>query len=134
MEQERLKRLHSVASLLLRLAVAGIFVPIGVLKFVLYPDEVAFFAEVGVPFPEIAVIVVGFVEVVAGFAVLVGFLTRVSAVLLGFVMVGAFLTAGPDTLNLAASVLLVAVVLNGSGEYSALTEKELYTKLRETAR
>jgi putative oxidoreductase len=69
------------SSILIRLAVGGIFLSEGIQKF-LFPDEngAGRFAKIGIPAPEIMAPFVGVVEIVCGALILMGLLTRLAAV------------------------------------------------------
>jgi uncharacterized membrane protein YphA (DoxX/SURF4 family) len=115
---------RGAVSLVARGLVAVVFVVSGGMKLLMYSAQVEMFVGWGVPFPELLVPVVGVVETVAGVAVLVGFLARGAAAVLGVVMVGAFLTAGPNGLNVSSFLLCVVVAVNGTGGWYVMTEKE----------
>lgn len=68
------------AMVLLRIAVAFVFVTEGLQKF-LYPEVLGVdrFAKIGLPYPEISAPFVGGVEIVGGALVLIGLFTRLSA-------------------------------------------------------
>jgi uncharacterized membrane protein YphA (DoxX/SURF4 family) len=68
------------ALVLLRIAIAFVFVTEGVQKF-LYPELLGAgrFAKIGIPYPDIAGPFVGGVEIACGALVLIGLLTRISA-------------------------------------------------------
>ena len=68
------------ALLLLRIAVAFVFVTEGIQKF-LYPDAlgVGRFIKIGIPYPEISAPFLGGVEIVGGALVLFGLYTRLAA-------------------------------------------------------
>jgi len=89
------------AVVLLRIAVAFVFVTEGVQKF-LYPEllGVGRFLKIGIPYPEISAPFVGGVEIAAGALLLVGFFTRLSAVALVIDMLVALAaTKGPILLG-----------------------------------
>jgi putative oxidoreductase len=69
------------AVLLVRLIVGPIFLFEGIQKF-LYPDEngIGRFAKIGIPWPELTAPFVGIVEIVCGTLIIIGLLTRLSAV------------------------------------------------------
>ena len=69
------------ATILIRLMVGGVFFLEGLLKF-LRPDELAAgrFAKIGLPWPDVLGPFVGGVEILAGALVVLGLLTRFSAV------------------------------------------------------
>jgi putative oxidoreductase len=68
------------AMVLLRIAIAFVFVTEGLQKF-LYPEAlgVGRFIKIGIPFPEISAPFVGGVEIVGGALVLIGLYTRLAA-------------------------------------------------------
>jgi putative oxidoreductase len=63
-------------------------------KFVDYSQEVDDFRGFEVPWPDVAVLVVGTVELVCGLLLIVGLLVRPAAILLALDMLGALATAG----------------------------------------
>jgi putative oxidoreductase len=69
------------SSILIRLAVGGVFLSEGIQKF-LYPGEngVGRFTMIGIPAPEIMAPFVGVVEIVCGALILIGLLTRLAAI------------------------------------------------------
>lgn len=81
------------ATLLVRVAVGGIFLSEGIQK-LLFPAElgVGRFAKIGLPVPGVLAPFVGVVEIVSGLFVLAGLLTRVAAVPLLVVMLVAITT------------------------------------------
>jgi uncharacterized membrane protein YphA (DoxX/SURF4 family) len=104
--------------------IAVIFVASGAVKLLMYSEQVEMFIEWGVPFPE------AFVPLV-GVAVLLGFLGRTAATVLAVVMVGAFVTAGPNGLNVFSFLTCAFVAVNGVGGWYVLTEKEALSVLTE---
>lgn len=70
------------------------FVSTGIGKFADHAKEVADFRGFEVPWPEVAVPVVGTVELFGGLLLVVGLLTRPAAFVLASNMIGAFATAG----------------------------------------
>lgn len=118
-----------IASGLTRAAVCVVFVVSGVTKFAMYPEQVELFVEWGVPFPEILVPVVGAIELAGGIATAVGFLARVAAAVLASVMVVAFLTAGPNGLNIVSFALCVVVAALGPRGWYVLTERGALNRL-----
>lgn len=81
------------AAILIRLAVGGVFLTEGILKFL---DPAARgagrFAKIGLPWPELLGPVVGGFETVCGALVLLGLATRLAAVPLATIMVVALVT------------------------------------------
>jgi uncharacterized membrane protein YphA (DoxX/SURF4 family) len=81
------------AVVLIRLAIAFVFVFEGVQKFI-YPDAlgVGRFAKIGIPAPEIMAPFVGVVETAGGLLVLFGLFTRLAALALAIDMVVAIVS------------------------------------------
>lgn len=79
--------------ILIRVIVGLVFLTEGVLKFV-YPHELGAgrFAAIGLPAPQILAPLVGAVEIVAGFAVLINFLAGDAALLLFLVILTAIVS------------------------------------------
>ena len=78
---ERVIAHHAPSALLvLRIAVAFVFVTEGIQKF-LYPEAlgVGRFIKIGIPYPDISAPFLGGVEIVAGALVLLGLFTRLAA-------------------------------------------------------
>jgi len=71
----------SKAILLIRILVGWVFLSEGIQKF-LFPDSlgVGRFVKIGIPWPQVMAPFVGVVEIVCGALLLLGFLTRLSAV------------------------------------------------------
>jgi putative oxidoreductase len=71
----------SKAILLIRILVGWVFLSEGIQKF-LFPDAlgVGRFVKIGIPWPQVMAPFVGVVEIVCGALLLLGFLTRLSAV------------------------------------------------------
>jgi putative oxidoreductase len=71
------------ATVLIRLIVGAIFLTEGIQKF-LYPADLGAgrFAKIGIPIPETMGPLVGCVEIFCGALVILGFVTRIAAVLL----------------------------------------------------
>jgi len=99
-------------TILIRLAVGGVFFASGLIKF-LYPNQgVGRFARLGIPAPETLAPFVGFVEIAAGLLLMAGLATRLAAVPLVFNMVVAIVTsklpllvgAGPEPVAAAPKV------------------------------
>ncbi|MBX7246614.1 MAG: DoxX family protein [Candidatus Sumerlaeaceae bacterium] len=71
------------ATILIRLAVGGVFLTEGIQK-LLFPSELGAgrFAKIGIPFPQFTGPFVGYVEIICGTLVLVGLLTRPASIAL----------------------------------------------------
>jgi putative oxidoreductase len=101
------------------------FVSTSLGKFFDYSSEVDDFRGFEVPWPEVAVPLVGVVELVGGLLLVVGLLTRPAALALAFNMVGALATAGRveggDFHLVYAPALLIAMLFllwSGPGRWS----------------
>jgi uncharacterized membrane protein YphA (DoxX/SURF4 family) len=84
----------SKAILLIRIMVGWVFASEGIQKF-LFPDAlgVGRFAKIGIPWPQAMAPFVGYVEIVCGTLVIVGFITRLAALpLTGVILVALFST------------------------------------------
>ena len=71
------------ATILIRIAVGGIFLTEGIQKF-LYPRDLGAgrFAKIGIPAPDMMGPFVGGIEIVCGALLIIGLLTRLAAILL----------------------------------------------------
>ena len=106
--------------------IAGVlFITFSIGKFSDHTHEAMDFDHYGVPLADIAVYLVGVVELIGGFLLVVGLFTRLAAVILALNMVGAIATAGRvdgGSFHLGvAPALLVAMlflVWAGSGAYA----------------
>ncbi|WP_435157712.1 DoxX family protein [Haladaptatus sp. DFWS20] len=104
--------------LLLRILVAAIVTLPAVGKFLDYGGQVEFFASLGIPAPEILVLVVGTIEAVSVLMLLLGIAGRVAALALVGVMLVAIITAGVNPLNLTVLLASVGILYLGTGPYS----------------
>jgi putative oxidoreductase len=77
-----------------RVVTGVLFVTFSVGKFFDHAQEAADFDRYGVPVPDVAVYLVGALELVGGVLLVVGLLTRLAALVLAANMVGAIATAG----------------------------------------
>jgi uncharacterized membrane protein YphA (DoxX/SURF4 family) len=68
-------------TILIRLALAGIFIPEGIQKLI-HPDVLGSgrFLKMGIPYPELTGPFVGWVEIVCGSLIILGLLTRLAAI------------------------------------------------------
>ena len=112
------------AFLVLRIFVGTVFLTYGALKFSGGVQSVAkYFAQQGVPLPELMAPIVMAIEFFGGLAIILGTGTRIAALLLSGVMVVAMLTVtlkvgftGGYDLNLACLGGLLALLLAGPGK------------------
>jgi len=122
-------RQASVALTLLRVIAGVTFIAHGAQKvFVMgLPGITGGFAQMGIPAPEVMAPFISFLEIFAGFALVIGLLTRLAALGLAFDMIGAmvfvhlkngfFLPQGYEFV-LALFAMSAALVFAGAGEYS----------------
>jgi putative oxidoreductase len=108
-----------------RVVAGGIFVGFGQSKFVHHAREARAFDRYGLPAPDVFTYATGSLELVLGIALLLGLLTRLTALGLAGNMVGAIATGGRvdgGFVNLGlAPILLVAMlflVWAGAGRWS----------------
>ncbi|PWK75526.1 DoxX family protein [Aminobacter sp. AP02] len=66
-----------------RVLLSIIFILAGFAKLTAISGTAGWFASIGLPLPTVTTVVVGLVELVGGIAILVGFQTRVAAIVLG---------------------------------------------------
>ena len=120
----------SLALLVLRLAVAAVFIAHGAQKVFVYglAGTGGSFADMGVPLAEIAGPVVGLVELIGGVFLVIGLATRLVGVALAVNMIvatflvhfsaGIFAAEGGYELTLVLGASALALVLSGAGRLS----------------
>jgi uncharacterized membrane protein YphA (DoxX/SURF4 family) len=104
------------ATILIRLAVGGVFFASGLIKFLYANQGAGRFAKLGIPAPELMANFVGIVEIAAGLLLAVGLATRLAAIPLVFNMLVAIATSklpllfgpGPEPVAAAPKVGLWA--------------------------
>lgn len=101
---------------LLRVAVVGLVARPAVSKFVSRSTSVAFFTRLGIPSPELMVLVSGVVEVLAVGLVLFGVAERLAAASLIPVMAVAIVYAGPSVSNIGVLLACVGLLVVGSDD------------------
>lgn len=99
-----------------RIAAGAFYVSVGIGKFLDHARESSDFASYGVPVPDVAVVLVGVVEVVGGALLVLGLFTRPAAIALAATMVGAIATAGVQEggsfhLGVAPTLLVLMVLV-----------------------
>ncbi len=133
-----LNKYRQFGPLVLRVVIGIIFLAHGLQKFGIVPGGnlagvTGFFGNIGIPLPGLMAVVVALVESVGGLALILGFGTRIAAILLSIVMLVAIFVAklpsgagliGGFEIDLALLAGLVALILMGSGE-AALEDKVL---------
>lgn len=123
MAETRRPPIRSFSLYPLRVGLALVFYYTGTEKLVDVSANAPIAAAAGLPWPEIATVVIGLVEVTAATAILTGVMTRTAAAVLSLMMVGILVTLkvpgsfwgdgwGIDVAVLAGTLTLV---VNGSG-------------------
>lgn len=101
-----------------RLLVAFLFIPAGFAKLMGFAGTVGYISSVGLPLPQVAAAVAIVVELGAGIALLLGYKTRIAAIVLAaFTLVASFFFhafwAAPEAMKMVATLLFnknIAVV------------------------
>jgi putative oxidoreductase len=84
-------QLQSIYSLVGRLLLAAVFLPAGLSKIAGFAGTVGYIGSVGMPLPTVSAVVAIAVEVLGGLALVLGFQTRIAAlVLAAFTLVASF--------------------------------------------
>lgn len=113
-----------LATLLLRIIFGGLFIRYGLNKFLAYDQILPMFQDVIGIGPKLSFNLVIFAELICGFFVAIGFLTRLSVIPIFITMIVAFFIAHAkdpfDVKSLAFVFMLLAIVVFvlGSGRYS----------------
>ncbi|SUU90647.1 putative oxidoreductase [Aminobacter aminovorans] len=79
-----------------RVLLSAIFILAGFAKLTAISGTAGWFASIGLPLPTATTVVVGLVELVGGIAILVGFQTRIAAIVLGLFTLAATAVAHLD--------------------------------------
>jgi putative oxidoreductase len=116
------------ATILIRLAVGGVFCASGLIKFLYANQGVGRFAKLGIPAPEFLANFVGVVEVAAGLLLAVGLATRLAAIPLVFNMLVAIGTSklpllfgpGPEPVAAAPKIGLWAFAYQSRLDFTML--------------
>jgi putative oxidoreductase len=99
---------RATASLLVRLGTGIVFVAFGIGKFTSHASEVASFRTYGLPGPDAFVYAIGGLELVGGLLLVVGFGTRIAALLLAGDMFAAIIVSGIGQGEVISLTLAVA--------------------------
>jgi uncharacterized membrane protein YphA (DoxX/SURF4 family) len=102
----------------LRAVAVALVAPAAALKVVDYGGQASFFAEIGVPAPEITVLVVAAVQLLACTGIAVGVANRLAAFVLVPIMLTAMALYAVVPSNAAVLVASVGVVALGPGAYA----------------
>ncbi|MGN6146342.1 MAG: DoxX family protein [Mesorhizobium sp.] len=118
----------SLAILVGRVLLSILFILAGYSKLTDIAGTAGWFGSIGLPMPTVTTVVVGLVELLGGLAVLIGFQTRIAAIVLALFTLGATAVAHLDfsqagnalmlqkNLGLTGGFLLLAAL--GAGAYS----------------
>lgn len=119
---------NSIVILISRVFLAILFILAGWSKLTGLDGTAQYFSAIGLPMPMVTAVIVGLIEFVGGLAILIGFQTRIAAVVVALFTIGATLVAHMDfaegmnalmaqkNLAIAGGLLLLAVT--GAGAYS----------------
>lgn len=104
----------------IRVASGLFFIFTGIGKFITFQSEVDHFAEFGIPWPTVMVVLSGLLEAVGGFLLVIGLLVRPVALALAVNMAIAIATAGRVVggafhLGVAPALLVLMLLLAWSG-------------------
>jgi putative oxidoreductase len=118
----------SLVILAARVLLSILFILAGFGKLTAISATAGWFGSIGLPMPTVTTVIVGLVELLGGFAILVGFQTRIAAIVLAVFVLGATAVAHLDfsqagnalmlqkNLGLTGGLLLLAVL--GAGAWS----------------
>lgn len=116
----------SAAILAGRVLLSILFIIAGYSKLTAISGTAGWFASIGIPMPTAAAVIAGLVELLGGLAILVGFKTRIAAIVLALFVLGATAIAHLDfsqagnalmlqkNLAITGGLLLLAVLGAGS--------------------
>jgi putative oxidoreductase len=116
------------ATILIRLAVGGVFFASGLIKFLYANQGAGRFAKLGIPAPELTANFVGVVEIAAGLLLAVGLATRLAAIPLVIDMLVAIFTSklpllfgsGPEPVAAAPKIGLWAFAYQSRLDFTML--------------
>lgn len=119
---------NSIVILISRVFLAILFILAGWGKLTGLEGTAQYFGAIGLPMPSVTAVLVGLVEFVGGLAILIGFQTRIAAVVVALFTIGATLVAHMDFAegmnalmaqkNLAIAGGLLLLTVTGAGAYS----------------
>ncbi len=97
---------QNLASLVGRIFIASLFIPAGLSKLMNFSGTAAYIASAGLPVPSLGVVVAIICELVLGIALLVGFKTRISALVVALFTIATALAFHPFWSAPAAQVMM----------------------------
>jgi putative oxidoreductase len=86
----------SVAILVGRILISSMFILAGFSKLTAIGATAGWFGAIGLPLPTVTAVLVGLLELVGGLAILVGFQTRIAAIVIALFTLGATAIAHTD--------------------------------------
>jgi putative oxidoreductase len=89
-----------------RILISSLFILAGFAKLTAIGGTAAWFGSIGLPAPTLTAVVVGLVELLGGLAILIGYQTRIAAIVLALFTLGATAIAHLDFAD-AAQVLML---------------------------
>jgi putative oxidoreductase len=120
--------MHSLAALTGRILIALIFLQSGIEKFVYYSGTLGYMTKAGLPFPQVLLVASGIVETACALALIVGWKTRLAAIVLVIWMIPVTLifhnpAAGQEAMihfmkNVAITGGLLVLFASGPGVWS----------------
>ncbi|MFM2034385.1 MAG: hypothetical protein RJA32_1020 [Pseudomonadota bacterium] len=84
-----MKPIENTANLIGRILIASLFLPAGVSKLMSFDGTVAYFTSLGMAIPSLMTIGVIAIEILGGLALILGYKTRIAAVVLALFTIGA---------------------------------------------
>lgn len=119
---------NGIVTLIARIFLSILFIVAGYGKLTAISGTAGYFAGLGLPLPTVTAVIVGLIEFVGGLAILVGFQTRIAAIIVGLFTIGATLVGHMDfsqsinvlmtQKNLAIAGGLFILALHGAGSLS----------------
>ena len=119
---------NSAVILIARIFLSILFILAGWAKLTGLEGTAQYFGAIGLPVPTVTAVLVGLVEFVGGLAILVGFKTRIAAIIVALFTIGATLVAHMDFAegmnalmaqkNLAIAGGLLLLAITGAGAFS----------------
>ncbi len=94
------------------------------MKIIDYPGQVEFFRSLGIPAPEIMVVLSGAVEMIAIILLVLGAAGRAAALMLLSVVTVAIITAGPNVASILVALSTIGILILGTGRYSLWTPED----------
>jgi putative oxidoreductase len=135
-----MKTAQNLSNLFGRLLIVALFLPAGVSKLLNFQGTLGYFNSLGMPLPSLALVIAIVVELVGGVALILGFQTRVVAIILAIftfaaTLLGHAFWAVPAEMAFVTQLLffknvaviggLLILAANGAGKFSIDGRKEI---------